>query len=153
MFALKTFWNLPLLSVSFSTAADANQQIPHVTDTRALVLTLDTTFPSSVHCREAANTAKQLLFMIHQSFTELSKAAFIPLDRVIMRPHLGYAMDTNAPALRVDINKLEGVQRLATWIVRVLRLVLYEERLRQFTIFSLERRRLRPGLEDFPSCS
>ncbi len=63
-----------------------------------------------------------------------------------MRPHLEYAMEASAPTLRADISPLEGVQRLATRLVRGLRQVPYEERLRQLNLFSLKRRRLRDGL-------
>ncbi len=51
-------------------------------------------------------------------------------------------MEANAPALRADINQLERAQRLATRLVRSLRHVPYEERLRQLNLFSLERRHL-----------
>ncbi len=54
------------------------------------------TLTSSVHCREAANTARQLFFTIRRSLCELSKAAFIPLYCAIVRPHLEYAMEANA---------------------------------------------------------
>ncbi len=60
-----------------------------------------------------------------------------------MRPHLEYAMDANAPTLRADTNQLERLQRLATRLVRGLRHVPSEERLRQLNPLSLERRRLR----------
>ncbi len=63
-----------------------------------------------------------------------------------MRPHLEYAMEANAPTLRADINQLGRIQRLATRLVRGLRHVPYEERLRQLNLFSQERRRLRADL-------
>ncbi len=80
----------------------------------------------------AAKTARR------RSFCELSKIAFIPLYRAIVRPHLEYAMEANALTLKADINQLERVQ--------CLRHVPYEERLRQLNLFSLERRRLRVDL-------
>ncbi len=63
-----------------------------------------------------------------------------------MRAHLEYAMDANAPTLRADINQHERVQRIVTRLVRGLRPVPYEERLRQLNHFSLERRHLRADL-------
>ncbi len=63
-----------------------------------------------------------------------------------MRPHLEYAMEANAPTLRADINQLERVQRLPTRLVRGLRHVPYEERLRRLNLFLQERRRLRADL-------
>ncbi len=64
----------------------------------------------------------------------------------LVRPYLEYAMEANGPTPRADINQLERVQWLATRLVRGLRHVPYEERLRQLNIFSLERRRLRADL-------
>ncbi len=88
--------------------------------------------PRSPTYREAANTAMQ----------NYPKQR-LPRSTV---PHLEYAMEANAPALRADINQLERVQRLATRLVRGLRHVPYEERLRQFNLFSLQRRHLRADL-------
>ncbi len=72
----------------------------------------------------------------------ITKTAFIPVYCAIVRPHLEYAMEANAPTLRTNINQLERVQRL----VRGLHHVPYKERLRQLNFFSLERRRLRDDI-------
>ncbi len=63
-----------------------------------------------------------------------------------MRPHLQFAKEATIPTLRADINQLEKVQRLATRLVRGLRHMPYEERLRQLNLFSLKCRRLRADL-------
>ncbi len=84
--------------------------------------------------------------MVRRSFCELSKTAFTPLYCALVRLHLEYAIEANAPTLRADINQLERVQRLATRSVRGLRHEPHEERLRQLNLFSLESRRLRADL-------
>ncbi len=55
-------------------------------------------------------------------------------------------MEVNAQTLRADFNQLERVERLATRLVRGLRYVPYEERLRLLNLFSLECRRLRDDI-------
>ncbi len=74
--------------------------------------------------------------------SELSKTALTPLYCALVRPHLEYAMEVNAPKPRADINQMERVSRLATRLARGLCHVPYEERLRQLNLFSLERRRI-----------
>ncbi len=94
-----------------------------------------------MQCKEAANTARRLLFMVRRSFAELSQSAFIPIYCAIVRPHLEYLMEANAATLRADINQLE--RALATRLLRGLRHMPCEERLRQVNLFSLEPRRFR----------
>ncbi len=76
--------NHPPLLPSFS-ATDANHKIPTVTYPRDLGVPRDTTFTSSVRCRQAANTARR-------SSSELSKTAFIHLYFNVVQPHLDYAI-------------------------------------------------------------
>ncbi len=104
---------LPPLSPSFS-AADTDHRILQVTDVQDLGVPLDMTLIASAHCKEAANTARCLLFMVRRSFCELSKTEFTPLYCALLRPHLEYTMEANTPTLRADTNQLERVQRLAT---------------------------------------
>ncbi len=61
--ACLTVGNLPPLSPSFS-VADTDHRIPQVPDVRDLGVPLDMTFTTSAHCKEAANTARRLLFMV-----------------------------------------------------------------------------------------
>ncbi len=116
------------VSVSWVCYVDTDHRISQVTDVRDLGVPLDTTFTASAHCIETAKTA------------------FTPLYCALVRPHLEYVMEANAPTLRADKNQLERVQRLPTRLVRGLRHVPYEERLPHLNLFSLERRRLRTGL-------
>ncbi len=120
--------------------AGVNYRIPPVTYIRDLGAPHDTTFILSVHCREAA---RLLLFMVRRSFSELSKATFIPMNCSIVRSYLEYAIEASSPNLRADMYHLERGQSLAIRLLRGLRNVPYEETLRQFNLFSLEYRRVR----------
>ncbi len=61
-----------------------------------------------------------------------------------MRPILEYGQQASSPYLRRGIALMERIQRLATRMVKGVRELPYEGRLRRLNIFSLERRQL-PG--------
>ncbi len=66
----------------------------------------NTTFTSSVYCREAVNTTRRLLCIVCRFFSDISKTTFNPLYCAKVRH--------NFPTRGADINQLEGVQRLET---------------------------------------
>ncbi len=71
----------------------------------------DNMFFTSAQCIEAANKARQFIFMIGHCFQDISESAFIPLYETLVRRHLEYVMPACSPSLVADINHLERIQR------------------------------------------
>ncbi len=107
---------------------------------------MNSAFTPSANALNAANKARGMLYFIKRSFTCLTKEIFLPLYRVLMRPHLEYAIQANCPYLKKDIYHLKRIQRASTRWVKGLRDLSYEERLKELKLQSLEKRRIRNDL-------
>ncbi len=66
-----------------------------------------------------------------------------PLYLALVRSILEYGLQASPPYIRQDITMMEKLQRLATRMVKGLRDLSYEDRLRRLNLFSVERRLLR----------
>ena len=95
----------------------------------------------SEQCRIATSKGNQVLGMIRRNITENS--LIVPLYKAIVRPHLEYCIQAWSPYLRKDIDMLEKIQRRATKLIPGLRDLIYEERLKECGLTTLETRRLR----------
>ncbi len=84
--------------------------------------------------------------MIWWSFVELSSSAFPSLYNTLVQPHLEYVMQACSPNLVADADFLEQIQRLATRLLKGVRWLTYEERLRRLGLHFLNMRRLRGDL-------
>ena len=72
--------------------------------------------------------------------------SFKHLYGALVRPHLEYAVGIWSPYLRKDINKLENVQRRATRMVKRIKNLNYNERIKILGLDYLEWRRKRGDL-------
>ncbi len=95
----------------------------------------------SEQCRIAASKGNQVLGMIRRNITFKEKSLIVPLYKAIVRPHLEYCIQAWSPYLRKDIDMLEKIQR-ATKLIPGLRDLIYEERLKECGLTTLETRRL-----------
>ena len=108
-----------------------------------LGLTIIVDMKVSEQCGIAAAKGNQVLGLIRRNIVYKEKELIIPLYKTIVRSHLGYCIRAWRPYRKKDIDMLERVQRRATKIIQKLRNIIYEMRLKECGLTTLETRRLR----------
>ncbi len=109
-------------------------------------VTVTSTFKTSLHYQQAVNRARRTLIQPRREFAVLTLEIFRLLYQALVRPILEYGQPASSPSLQRDIALMDRIQRLATRMVKGMRELPYEERLRRPNLSSLERRRLREDL-------
>ena len=99
---------------------------------------------SENHVIQCVKKANKMVGMIKRTFSFMDKTMLVQLIKTFVRPHLEYGQQASSPYLQKDIQKLEGVQRRATKLLKGIESLDYEERLKHLHLYSIEDR-LRRG--------
>ncbi|PKU45742.1 hypothetical protein llap_3952 [Limosa lapponica baueri] len=75
-----------------------------------------------------------------------SREVILPLYSTLVTPHFKYYIRLWGPQHKKDLDLLERVRRRTTKMIRRLEHLCYEDRVREFGFFSLEKRRLQGDL-------
>ena len=109
------------------------------------VMTMASTKPAA-QCAKAACTAQAVLGQIDRAFHFRDREIFLGLYRQYIRPHLEFSVQAWAPWCQRDKELLENVQKRAMRMILGLRSELYEDRLKELGLTSLEERRHRADM-------
>ena len=109
-------------------------------------MTFESTLRFDKHILNCVNKANRMLGLIKRSFSFMDKEMFLPLYKALIRLHLEYATVAWSPFLKKDIFLIENAQRRATKIVKSIRNLNYEGRLKHLGLPTLKYRRERNNM-------
>ena len=89
-----------------------------------------------------------MLGIIKRNFTYVSRKCFIILYKSLVRPHLEYANNVWYPKRKMDIEKLERVQKRATKLIPEISKKPHSKRLKILKLPTLKYRRYRGDMTE-----
>ena len=95
------------------------------------------------HTTTATKKANQVLGLIKRSYVTRDESTIRTLYKSLARPHLEYGNQIWGPFYKLDMDKVESIQRRATKLITNLRNKNYEERLIALDLPSMIYRRKR----------
>lgn len=120
--------------------------IESVSEEKDLGIIMHDSLDPSQQVAKVVKTANQVLGMIRRTYEDKSKENIVGLYKSLVRPHLEYCVQAWRPYWQKDIDNIEKVQRRATKLIPELKDMVYEDRLKETKLISLEMRRLRADL-------
>jgi hypothetical protein len=98
------------------------------------------------HVTVCESKANQMLGMVKRTFASMDLRLLRTLYVTFVRPLIEFAAPVWSPSLKGDKDTIERIQHRATRMVKKLRILPYDERLRKLGIVTLEQRRKRGDL-------
>ena len=95
---------------------------------------------------KVVKSANRILGMIRRTITCKNKINILSLYKTLVRPILDYGAAVWSPHQRGDIEKVEKIQRRATKMIKEIRHLSYQDRLKACNLMTLEMRRRRYDL-------
>ena len=123
-------------------------KVQKVTTEKDLGVTFDQNLKFTYHINIKVNKANRNVVLIFRTFILMDKDMFLSIKfyKSIIRPHLEYAFSVWSPMFKKDQILLENVQLRATRLVKCLKHLSYEDRLKTLGMPSLEYRRERSDM-------
>ena len=128
------------------TANEGKIAIEQVKSERDLGVIVDSKLKFREHINNKVNLANRNLGIIFMTFSYIDKEMFMNLFKSLVRPHLEYASPIWSPLYKKDKKSIENVQRRGTRLVKSLKGLPYETRLRELGLPTLQYRRERADL-------
>ena len=121
-------------------------KVQKVKTEKDLGVTFDHNLKFTDHINNKVNKANRNVGLIFRTFTFMDKDMFLSIYKSVVRPHLEYASSVWSPMFKKDKILIENVQRRATRLVKCLKQLSYEDRLKTLGLPSLEYRRERSDM-------
>ena len=104
--------------------------VEKVTSEKDLGVTFDQKLKFTEHINNKVNKANRNVGLIFRTFAYMNKEMFLNLYKSIVRPHLEYASTVWSPMFKKDKILIENVQHHATRLVKSIKHLPYEDRLK-----------------------
>ena len=123
---------------------NVTRKMQETTEEKDLGVYVSNSLKPTSHCQKAASKGMSALRLMKTAFDRIDESNFKILFTTYVRPHLEYCIQAVGPYTVQDTTALEQVQRRATKLVKAIRNLTYEERLRRLKLPSMKKR-LRRG--------